>query len=347
MRYAHLISHGFGVKTSEFALLHIAARTDQAIECAKCTFKLPVSETNDPLEKATLAAALAILEPLAGMLLSRQLRFAQAEELFKSAFVQASARASAAQGKVPTVSTLSVATGIRRREVKRLLEQAPLEVPRKASAASQARLRWATDPVYLDPQGQPLRLPRVAEPGEPSFATLAAAVSKDTHPRALLDELIRVGAVQLDDEHVVLTQKFFTPSKEHEELMEIAGHNVGDHLSAVLVNLLSEEPPFLERAIFADGLSKLSAQQGADLAKEVWVTVSAVLRKKLQALVDRDEGEAQNQWRMRIGLYSYIAPEERPAAPVRASARGGPKKQSVDGAKDARSQTPRRSSRSR
>ena len=306
-----------------------------------------VNDTDDPLEKATLAAALAILEPLAGVLLSRQLRFAQAEELFKSAFVQASARASAAQGKVPTVSTLSVATGIRRREVKRLLEQAPLEVPRKASAASQARLRWATDPVYLDSEGQPLRLPRVAEPGEPSFATLAAAVSKDTHPRALLDELVRVGAAQLDDDQVVLTQKFFTPSKEDEELMEIAGHNVGDHLSAVLVNLLSEAPPFLERAIFADGLSQLSAQEGADLAKEVWVTVSAVLRKKLQSLVDRDEKEPQNQWRMRIGLYSYIAPEERPAAPVRTSGHSQQKKNAVDSTKDHRSQPPRRASRNR
>jgi Family of unknown function (DUF6502) len=280
-----------------------------------------VSDSDDPLEKATLAAALAVLEPLAGVLLSRQVRFAQAEELLKSAYVQASARASAAQGKVPTVSTLSVATGIRRREVQRLLEQAPLEVPRKASAASQARLRWVTDPVYLDPQGQPLRLPRQAAIDEPSFASLAAAVSKDTHARALLDELVRVGAVQVDDDHVVLTQKFFTPSKEHVELMEIAGHNVGDHLSAVLVNLLSDVPPFLERAIFADGLSKLSAQEGADLAKEVWVSVSAVLRRRLQSLVDRDEQAFDNQWRMRIGLYSYIAPEKRPAPPVRTSGR--------------------------
>lgn len=280
-----------------------------------------MNDGNDPLEKATLAAALDILEPLAGVLLSRQVRFAQVEELLKSAYVQASARASAAQGKVPTVSTLSVATGIRRREVQRLLEQAPLEVSRKASAASQARLRWVTDPVYLDSDGQPLRLLRLAAPGEPSFASLAAAVSKDTHPRALLDELVRVGAVRLEDDHVVLTQKFFTPTKEHVELMEIAGHNVGDHLSAVLVNLLSDVPPFLERAIFADGLSQLSAQQGADLAKEVWVSVSAVLRKRLQSLVDRDEESPDNQWRMRIGLYSYIAPEKRPAAVVRTSAR--------------------------
>ncbi len=264
---------------------------------------------------------MAILEPLAGLLLSRQLRYAQAEELFKSAFVQASARASAARGKLPTVSTLSVATGIRRREVARLLEQAPLEVPRKASAASQARLRWATDPAYLDARGSPLRLPRTAPPGEPSFASLAAAVSKDTHARALLDELVRVGAVEEDGDHVVLRQRFFTPSKEQRELMQIAGHNVGDHLSAVLVNLLSDPPPFFERALYADGLTQAGAQHGADLAREVWETVCVALRSKLQALVDLDADAPDNQWRMRIGLYSYIAPEQRPAPPVRSPAR--------------------------
>lgn len=274
-----------------------------------------------PLEQATLEAAMAILEPLAGLLLSRQLRYAQAEELFKSAFVQASARASAAQGKLPTVSTLSVATGIRRREVARLLEQAPLEVPRKASAASQARLRWATDPAFLDARGSPLRLPRTAPPGEPSFASLAATVSKDTHARALLDELVRVGAVQEDGDHVVLRQRFFTPSKEQRELMQIAGHNVGDHLSAVLVNLLSDPPPFFERALYADGLTQAGAQHGADLAREVWETVCVALRGKLQALVDLDADAPGNQWRMRIGLYSYIAPEQRPAPPVRSSTR--------------------------
>jgi hypothetical protein len=276
-------------------------------------------------QRATVEAALTILEPLAGLLLSRQLNYAQAEDLLKLAFIQASARASAARGKLPTVSTLSVSTGIRRREVNRLLEQAPTEMPRKASAASQARLRWATSPEFLDSRGKPRRLPRVAADGEPSFASLSAAVSKDTHPRALLDELVRVGAVELDGDIVALKQRFFTPSKEHEELMQIAGHNVGDHLSAVLVNLLTETPPFFERAMFADGLTQAHAKQGADLADDVWASVSVALREKLQALVDKDQAQGdaatENKWRMRIGLYSYMAPEERPEAPVRQSKR--------------------------
>ncbi len=274
-------------------------------------------------QRATLDAALAMLEPLAGLLLSRQLRYAQAEELLKAAFVQASARAFAAQGKLPTVSTLSVATGIRRREIKRLLDMPGEPAAQKPSVAAQARLRWAADAHYLDAAGQPRRLPRTAETGEPSFAGLAAAVSKDMHARALLDEMVRIGAVEEDAEFVTLRQREYQPSRAEDEAMRIAGANLGDHLSAVLMNLLSNPPPLLERAIFADGLTQASARHGTELARDVWRDVLGGLREKLQTLTELDAAASDNRWRMRIGLYAYYAPEDRSAAPVSAKTRRG------------------------
>ena len=272
-------------------------------------------------EKATLDAALAMLEPLAGLLLSRQMRYAQAEDLLKAAYVRASARAYAAQGVLPTVSTLSVATGIRRREVKRLLDLDALSAARPPSAAAQARLRWATDPSYLDDAGQPRRLPRNAAPGEPSFARLAATVSKDMHARALLDEMLRIGAVDEDGDFVTLRQREYAPPREEDELVRIAGANVGDHLSAVLMNLLSAPAPLLERAIHADGLTQASARHGADLARQAWRDVLGGLREKLQTLTELDEGAADNAWRMRIGMFAYFAPKDPPQPPVSAKSR--------------------------
>jgi Family of unknown function (DUF6502) len=274
----------------------------------------------DEADRATLDAALAMLEPLAGMLLARGLRYARAEELLKTAFVQAGARAYAAQGKPPSVSTLSVATGLRRREVQRLVEEQPSSaLPPKVSLAAQVRMRWTTDPLYLDAQGQPRRLPRTAPPGQASFAALAAAVSRDVHARPLLDELVRIGAAEEDGDHVLLRRDLLNaPDRSWDELVSIGGANVADHLSAVLVNLLSNPRPLFEQAIFADGLTKQSAQRGADLAKQVWQQAAPDLRDKLQTLVDLDEQASDNGWRMRIGLYTYIAPADRPAAPVRA-----------------------------
>lgn len=282
----------------------------------------PADDAGTAPQTASLDAAFAMLEPLAGLLLSRQVRYAQAEDLLKAAYIQASARAFVAQGKLPTISNLSVATGIRRREVQRLLELPVGSVVRKPSAAGQARLRWATDPSYLDAAGQPRRLPRSAPAGQPSFAGLAATVSKDMHARALLDEMLRVGAVEVDGDFVTLRQREYQPSPEEDQTLRVAGANVGDHLSAVLMNLLSSPPPLLERAIYADGLTQGSARHGAELARDAWRDIVGGVREKLQALTDLDEAVPDNRWRMRIGMYAYFAPEDRPAAPVSVKRRG-------------------------
>lgn len=280
-------------------------------------------------DRGVLDAVATMLEPLAALLLTHELRFAQAEELLKAAFIQASARAYAAQGKVPSVSTLSVSTGLRRREVKRLVDAAAAArgttdtVARRISPAAQARLRWTTDPKFLDAQGRPLRLPRQAIEGAAvGFADLAATVSRDTHPRALLDELLRLGAVEEDGDHVVLRHRFQAPGRDRVAKLDVGSANVGDHLWAVMVNLLDEgSPPLLERAIFADGLSEASARRAVELSRDVWTAALPRLREQLQAFVDHDSGRGEGPadgWRMRIGMYSYLAPEQRPAPPINA-----------------------------
>jgi hypothetical protein len=128
--------------------------------------------------------------------------------------------------------------------------------------------------------------------------------------------------VQEDGEFVTLRQREYQPSREQDEQMRIAGANLGDHLSAVLMNLLSNPPPLLERAIYADGLTQASARYGTELARQVWLEVLGPLREKLQALTELDSAAPDNRWRMRIGLYTYFAPEDRPNAPVSARARG-------------------------
>jgi hypothetical protein len=284
----------------------------------------------DEPDHATVESALAILEPLAGLLLSRGVRYARAEDLLKTAFVRASARAFAAQDKLPSVSTLSVTTGLRRREVQRLLDAEPSDASAsKMSLAAQVRARWTSDPDYLDAQGQPCRLPRTAPEGQPSFASLAATITKDVHPRPLLDELVRVGAAEEDNEYVLLRGVFNAPERSWDALVEIGGANVADHLSAVLVNLLTQPRPLFEQALFADGLTQQSAQRAANLAKQMWLQTAPDITRKLQTLVNLDEKVPDNGWRMRIGLYSYIAPTEQLQAPVRMrSARppGDPKK---------------------
>jgi Family of unknown function (DUF6502) len=307
---------------------------------ANCTcIKVVVSDPEldpDASRAATVQAAMAILEPLAGLLLARQLRHADAEELLKAAFVQAAAKAFEQREQHPSASSLSVATGIRRREVTRLMAAPLATTPRKVPMASQARLLWITDPDYQDSHGQPRRLPRTAPEGEASFARLAAAISKDVHPRALLEELLRTGAVDEDGDHIVLRQRLFAHSPKQDAAMDIAGANVGDHVAAVLHNLEEQGPPLTERAIFADGLTQASAQRGAELARDVWAKALVDLRSKLQALVSLDADAPDNHWRMRIGMYSYFAPEAAPCTPDTAKPVATPADQGAEAPKRPR-----------
>jgi Family of unknown function (DUF6502) len=268
-------------------------------------------------EAVPLKVAMSLLEPVAGVLLTRQVQYAEAAEVLKTAFVHASARAFIAQGKIPSVSTLSVATGIGRVEVKRLLDLPLTEMVRKTPPAGRVRLRWLTDPVYLDEHGRPKRLPRVAPEGQVSFATLAATATLDTHPRAVLDELLRLNMVVDEGDFVTLRPNTAESPGADDRLLEGAG-NASDHASALLVNLLHSPPPLLERAISADNLTKTSAARAVEAARDVWTKMLAELREKLQTLVNLDAQASDNDWRMKIGVYSYMAPIERSAPPVNA-----------------------------
>jgi hypothetical protein len=250
-----------------------------------------------------------MLKPFAGLLLQRELGISDAEEMLKRAFVGSSVSALEAMGQRPTVSAVSVATGIHRRDVKRLMSIDPsIEAAQpKHSAVSRARLIWATDKNYLDSNGRPRRIPKTESPNEYSFVTLAASVSKDIHPRALLDEMHRLGAINIDGDYVTLLHLEYQPPKDQDELIRLAGANIGDHISAVKFNVSNTGNPLLERSVFVGGLTQAAARHGAELARTAWAQSLGTLRSKLQALADLDQNESDNNWRVRIGMYAYYA----------------------------------------
>ncbi|MEY4763549.1 MAG: hypothetical protein RI907_222 [Pseudomonadota bacterium] len=271
---------------------------------------------------------MAVLEPLAALLMSKQLRYGEAEGLLKAAFVQAAMADYEAKGHQPSASNLSVATGIHRREVTKLMDEPLPGSPRKVPLASQARLLWVTHTDYLDSHGQPRRLPRQAPAGEPSFTQLAARVSKDIHAKALLDELVRMGAAEEDGDHVVLRHKLFSPSPEQAAAMHVAGANLGDHIATVAHNLSGTDAPLPERALYADGLTEASARRAAEFARDLWARALPDMRQKLQALVDLDADAPDRDWRVRIGLYGHCAGQASPQSPRQArKARGRPPRQ--------------------
>lgn len=283
--------------------------------------------TNAPTPGQALQEALErLLLPLARLAVARGVPYAVIDETLRRAFV---AEAHAAHPGLPEhrrASRISAATGLHRREVNRLLEQAAL--PRSTapprSPAAMVFAHWLTGKRYRSRNGAPRALPRAGP--APSFESLAREVTRDVHPRALLEELLRLKLATLDAERdlVALTEAVgLVPRGDAARMVGYLGANVGDHLQAAVANVLGQEPPHFEQAIAADGLSAASLAQVQPLLREHWRRMVDELVPLLERLIEADAarpaGERMN--RIRLGLYGFDAASPAPPEPARATVR--------------------------
>lgn len=264
-----------------------------------------------PEQKALMAALDGLLAPLAQLAVSRGLNFATIEDRLKQALVHA-ARDAAMQANPAAlphrlVSRISTATGINRREVTRLVSERDAVEPHRPSPALRVAARWASDPHYQTRAGDTLVLPRQGP--APSFEALAALVTRDVHPRSLLDAMLGLKIVSWDTEkdQVRLSTEAFVPSADQIRLVGYLGSNVGDHLRAAVENVNGQQPAHVERAMLATGLSEASLTLVRQLVDDQWRHLMGTLVPALQQRIDADARNDQPEppGRVRIGLYAY------------------------------------------
>lgn len=262
-------------------------------------------------DDALLEALARVLEPAARLAVAKGLPFTISQELLRRAYVKAAQRANSASGR-PTVSRIAAATGLTRREVTRLAEEVPVATVQRPSAATQIFTAWLGNAKLRDRRGQPKALRRQGP--APSFDALAQSITRDMHSRTLLEELCRLGLVQHDTETdmVHLQQEAFVPRDDEARMLAFLGHNVGDHLSASVANVLQDERRHFEQAVFADDLSDASIGIAKKLVNAQWRSLMAALVPELEALVEADrqatDGGHNKQpadRRLRVGLYAF------------------------------------------
>ncbi|WOB08663.1 DUF6502 family protein [Piscinibacter gummiphilus] len=264
----------------------------------------PAAPPSAPDASAVLAACRALLRPLAELAIARGLHHADVDELLRGAFVDAALAAHPDVTPHRAVSRVSTATGLHRREVNRLLQREPA-LTAKRTPATQVFTRWLSDPAWREQTS----LPR--QGAGSSFEALAQSVTKDVHPRSLLEELCRLGLARVDEENdrVELLLERFTPAGDEPRMLGFVASNVGDHLQAAVANVLSPKPLHLEQAVFADELSAESVQQLQPLIREQWQRLLRALAPELQKAIDDDAASGRTQdHRLRVGLYGYHAP---------------------------------------
>jgi Family of unknown function (DUF6502) len=263
----------------------------------------------DPTNAALMAALARLLAPLAQLVVAKGLPYAALDEMLRSAVVTTAHAAHPGLPEHRRASRVSAATGLNRREVNRLLAQQTRrgqQAESQRSPAAAVFTHWRGSRAYCTRAGAPRVLPRTGP--APSFESLAQEVTRDVHPRALLEELLRLNLAVHDAERdtVALVKANYVPRGDSQRMVSWLGANVGDHLAGAVANLVSDDPRHADQAIAAEGLSAQSLAQVRPVVHAHWLRLYQELVPLLERLIEQDaKGDGAETYRVRFGIYGY------------------------------------------
>jgi hypothetical protein len=265
------------------------------------------------LSPTFVRAAKHLLRPLVRMFLSQGMTYPYLADLLKGIYVEVAGSEFALTAKRQTDSRLSLITGVHRKDVRRLAHvlDDPELIPGNLSLGNRLIARWCNDPLYTDAKGRPRQLPRLSRSAdEVSFERLVADESKDIRARAVLDDWLHLGRVEIDaQDRVRLRAANFVVPPEFEEKAYFYGHHLHDHIAAAGHNLRGQQPPFMERSVYCNALPPEAVKQLAELSEQLGMeTLRAIDKRVAEAKksVGRKPGAAME--RMTFGIYFYKEP---------------------------------------
>lgn len=185
-------------------------------------------------QNAYIKAITQLLRPLFRLLLRSGMSYGTFEDLARRTYVEVAARDFGIPGKKPSISRVSVLSGLTRKEVQRLMSLTPDEqavVVTQHNRAARVLTGWVRDADFCDASGEPRALEL---DGAVSFAGLVKRYSGDMPARAVLDELIRVGAVlRREDGRLQLLERAYVPQQSTAEKLRILGVDVADLIETI------------------------------------------------------------------------------------------------------------------
>lgn len=261
--------------------------------------------------KTLTTAIVALLRPIVRMLQRNGVPYSVFAELAKRVYVDVASEQFAIPGRKQSVSRVSILTGLTRKEVMRIRCLAPTdEAPALAQYNRAARViaGWVRDPLFTDGGDDPLPLDLAA--GEGSFPELVRRHSGDMPVRAMLDELVRVGAVSQANGRVQLLARAYVPRTGESDKLAILGTDAADLINTIDHNIYAcTEGPRFQRKVAYDNLPE-------EHTRELRVESAARAQKLIEELdrlfanADRDANSvARGTGRKRAGVGIYYFEE--------------------------------------
>jgi hypothetical protein len=268
---------------------------------------------NEGILKPLSAAVLRLFRPLVRVLLRNGVSYRTFADFAKWVYVDVATKEFEIEGRKQSTSRVSVITGLSRKEVKRVRE-----LPRPDDTASVERYNraarviaaWRRESNFQDAEGN--AAPLLLEGTGATFSELVKRFSGDVPVRAILDELIRIGAVErLEDGRVGLLVRAYVPESSEADKLHILGTDVGYLISTIDHNLQADPMgPVFQRKVAYDNLPDEALPEFRELSAK---RAQALLEKLDRWLAQRDRdvtptvrGTGRN--RAGLGIYYFEEP---------------------------------------
>jgi len=210
----------------------------------------------DEIKRVLGSSIQRLLRPLVHILLRNGIPFGTFANIVKWVYVDVATKEFTLANKKQTDSRISVITGLSRKDVKnvKITEPNDVRATERYNRAARVISGWVRDPSFQDGWTEPALLP--AEGIGATFTQLVKKYSGDVPARAILDELLRVKAVErLKDGRIRLLERAYIPNTGETDKLSILGTDVALLIATIDHNLTCKpEEAFFQRKVAYDNL---------------------------------------------------------------------------------------------
>jgi hypothetical protein len=269
----------------------------------------------ESIKQTLLRAFRVLMGPLVRILLRQGISYAEFSEVVKAVYVEVALKDFKVSGRRTTRTRLAVITGLTRKEVKRVIDEAireRYEPKTKFNRLGRVLVGWHTDTDFTGPYGMPLELQyETNNQNEPTFSELVKRHSGDMSPRSILDELIRVGAVrETDAGWFRVLRREYIPEALGQHNFERTGVVVRNFVNTVDFNMTKPAPGKgrFERNVMADdGIRAVDLPKFDQYVRDRCQALLEEIDNWLTGLPKPDPKAGDEVVHTGIGVYHYMS----------------------------------------
>ncbi len=271
--------------------------------------------TDEQIRTSLYSVITRILTPLVGVLLRNGIPFNVFSDLAKQAYIRVASKEMVIPGKKQTITRIATITGLPRKEVGKIKDDAEkyqqkLYSMQRHNRAARVISTWVREKAFHNKRGQPASLSLENEKN--SFASLVKLSGVDIPPRPILDELIRSGTVtRLKNGKLALLSHSYIPTGDDLEKIAMLGTDVRDLIKTINHNLTCEaDDAFFQRKTIYDNIPQEKLET---LRKKLRKSAQAALEEfdRELAACDRDGNPTvTGTGRKRVGMNLYYFEED-------------------------------------